>query len=561
MSLTEALVALESGDRAAALDELLAAWNAQRTPAIADAVDVLSVDLARALPPLDEGRTIRERHQRWLDLCHHGRAVDVPRLAATLADRNDTAPMVQERLERLEQRHPPDPRIAACLMELLCGGFRWNPKPMWTVVFRILSSLSDVRGRDRLVASLAGDRARRNDRPELTAAQVLQVPVFYRDFYARMEKLAAQLAVAPPPLDTADDARLARIVERARAFAAGPPPRIAAEPAAPAADAGARGEAELLALVWAAPGDPGPRQVYGDWCAERGLPRGEFIALQYKSSPTKRDQARARALLKANLLDWLGPLEPVVVAKSARFEGGFVAACETRFRTAKQRAELAAHPAWSTVREVVTDEPKLVQSARGLRSLRDARRKLLLRLCDGPPLAIEALRVWLDSWPTASELREALTRTRAFPLLVDFESSIEPSSGPIAPAAFAWVFACGFAPQLRRFAVTKGPAWAIGVTLAEWLPVLPRSLGEVYFNIGYFDVTLTRGERGFRVAITVRDGNLGSQYLARSLAGVDAALVEHLDVRADGELTVEQRARIERVVAPLRNGLTISGNG
>jgi uncharacterized protein (TIGR02996 family) len=506
VSLEGAREALDQGNRPGALAALLAAWKTTRAPAIADAIDVVSADVARTVEPLflpkpKLGRL--DRHRRWIDVCDAHDPVDLPRLLDELVREPITAPLIRERLERLEHV-PPDPRVAAKLIDLLCDQLPWAPKPLWTNLFRLLGALRDVRGRPRLPAALA-------------KAKPGPARAFFADFRPRIEKLIEALAADPLVLPAAEQKLLTTIVTRARAFAEGPPPAAGAARPPKAPTVSPRDEGELLALVYAKPDDDATRLVYGDWCSDRGLQRGELIALQCKPKPAKKDEAQAKKLLKAHLAEWLGPLEPVVVPRSARFERGFLAACETKFRTPKQRAELAAHPAWSTVHTVTTDEPKLVQSARALCRVHDASPKLLLQLCAGPPLAIDSLRLRLEGplWrtPIADELRAALAKTTAFPRLVDFESSVDYPWRPIDPEGYTWLFACPLGKQLRRFAVTKNPLAADGVAVAAWLPVLPRTLEETRFDVGYFSLVL----RGKSARVLVRHG---AERLIASLTGV-----------------------------------------
>src|ERR1043165_3448158 len=93
------------------------------------------------------------------------------------------------------------------------------------------------------------------------------------------------------------------------------------------ADAAADADAELLALVYAAPDDDGPRLVYADALLERGDPRGELIALQIaRARGPVSDDARAREaeLLTdhARLAAWGQPLS---TGGTCTFERGFPA--------------------------------------------------------------------------------------------------------------------------------------------------------------------------------------------------------------------------------------------
>ena len=105
-------------------------------------------------------------------------------------------------------------------------------------------------------------------------------------------------------------------------------------------------DAALLAAIYAAPADDGPRLVYADALMERGDPRGEVIALQCGN----RDHARADKLLARHRAKWLGPLAPAIDATRAlAFERGFPALA-TVADTAPPA--LDQHPAWATLRRV-----------------------------------------------------------------------------------------------------------------------------------------------------------------------------------------------------------------
>jgi uncharacterized protein (TIGR02996 family) len=55
-------------------------------------------------------------------------------------------------------------------------------------------------------------------------------------------------------------------------------------------------EAAMLAAIFAAPDDDGPRHVYADWLLARGDPHGEFIALQLRPNVAKTKSAQGKLL-------------------------------------------------------------------------------------------------------------------------------------------------------------------------------------------------------------------------------------------------------------------------
>lgn len=84
----------------------------------------------------------------------------------------------------------------------------------------------------------------------------------------------------------------------------------------------------LLADIRDAPDDDLPRLVLGDWLADLGDPRGEFIQIdvrlaQLEDGPRKQElEKRRRALLRDHAMAWLGPLLDLV--SSWRWERGML---------------------------------------------------------------------------------------------------------------------------------------------------------------------------------------------------------------------------------------------
>lgn len=108
-------------------------------------------------------------------------------------------------------------------------------------------------------------------------------------------------------------------------------------------------EPALEAAISADPDERSGYEVYADWLAERGDPRGEFIqvqlALELAEDPALRE--RERELLKAHEADWLGHLDWLVRVR-ARWRRGFVERIEVL--TAYQSTEPAQ--AWTLLAEL-----------------------------------------------------------------------------------------------------------------------------------------------------------------------------------------------------------------
>ncbi|MBS1153083.1 MAG: hypothetical protein H6Q89_4781, partial [Myxococcaceae bacterium] len=130
-------------------------------------------------------------------------------------------------------------------------------------------------------------------------------------------------------------------------------------PVRPAKRAEDKDEAGLLADVFANPDDDGARLVYGDFLLEKGDPRGEFLALQFKPEKTAAERARENALLKANGKKWLGALGPVMGVK-LEYRRGFVAKGMVKFRHQADAEKYGALADWATLEELVWSLPATV---------------------------------------------------------------------------------------------------------------------------------------------------------------------------------------------------------
>lgn len=353
---------LDDGRPAAALEALLDAWRARRLPALADVIDTLSQHLTHALPPV-KGPTRKATQEAWLDLANARRDVDVGRLL----DAFPSPPWVHvgERIERLA--HLDDPRVARAF-----GAFAGELPTMggigsarWTLLFQALERMKDARVRPRLEQRLA----------------TADLRVLVQE---HINPAAQRVLDALPPDDaTADElawvqALARRVAEVVRAPP--PPPEVLLADTTRARRT--TSEAELLAAIFDTPEDDGARLVFADWLYEQGDARAELLALQLKSSPTAKDERRARQLVKLHGRAWLGALEPAVVLRSEVFERGFLAEARLEFRTAKQREELVGHPAWNTLTRLHSaDEDFLVRTElRGLEELRWASEELVEKL-------------------------------------------------------------------------------------------------------------------------------------------------------------------------------------
>lgn len=103
------------------------------------------------------------------------------------------------------------------------------------------------------------------------------------------------------------------------------PSTPASKPRAKAAPvtAGPSSEDDFLRWIAEAPADLPRRQAFADWLLERGLPRGEFMALQLAERElTPKERARVAALQKKHEKEWLRGFAKSLTRGSAVFTSG-----------------------------------------------------------------------------------------------------------------------------------------------------------------------------------------------------------------------------------------------
>lgn len=360
---------LREGRPGAALEAMLEAWRLRRVPALADLIDTLSEAVTLALPKL-QARTRKGLQGLWLDLANERRDVDVGRLLTVFSEPPWSA--VAQRIERLAPLD--DPRVAKAFAAFL----RELPtvdgidSARWASLFSTLQRVGDVRARRALEVRVAEPSSRAAVTEQLLpqARRVLESlpedPTTTEDVEL-LEALARELArVLQSPLPSPEALRA-----------------DSARPRRPTR------EAELLHLICATPEDDGPRLVYCDWLQEQGDPRAELLLLQLKADPSRKDEARARQLLRQYGRQWLGPLEPAIPQRTETFKRGFVAEGRVTFATPEQRKALLGHPAWNTLTALsladAIDGDFLEQTElRGLESLRSVPKGELERLVNRP---------------------------------------------------------------------------------------------------------------------------------------------------------------------------------
>lgn len=273
-----------ASDPEIALRNLIAAWRATRAPQLAELCERVGRTIER--PALREGSQYSMQYE-WLDLAAQQDPADIPRLLAALT--SGAGKDAAARIEALAWAE--DPRVADALAAFV------ERRPYRGTA----GKRPDAAAMARLIA-LADPRVKR------------------------------RLPSHPQFADIPDAAPLSDADEQA------------CRGLADALGTQRSGE-ELLADIYRAPDDNGPREVYADWLSDRGDPRGEFIALQLRGDSAEADK-RIRALLREHEKQWLGPVASVT--KLRVWERGFLAACKLSGRTRTLRA-LVDDDRWRTV--------------------------------------------------------------------------------------------------------------------------------------------------------------------------------------------------------------------
>lgn len=353
-------------DALAVLNESLAAWRRTRHPRWGQLADWAS---ARALAEAAERPVVgaggkKADHAAWTELEAQGHALDLPRLVAAL--NGPKSPQAAERVAVLALRD--DPRLVTLLLKLLeAPPFRAKTAlPFFRGVAQALVDSKDVRARDGMRELSARFKA------------VLETSVG-DDVAGLLRRSAAAMDELPAPtLPPADEARLAELE-----------PHFEAEFRAIASAASERKSAkrtddELLAAIYAAPGDDGPRMVFADALLERGDPRGEFIQLQLqraRGEGTAATLARERALSRdaKQLTAWALPLSN---GGECALERGFPRRVIVQPRTVKQIIGLDA---WATVTEVLGIDALSLKQANELLSAPSTKHLRTVARLKAPP--------------------------------------------------------------------------------------------------------------------------------------------------------------------------------
>jgi uncharacterized protein (TIGR02996 family) len=295
--------ALSRSDFESAATTAVIEWRRSRSPVVGEVIDWLDDKFCHASPKLDA-----EWFQpQWLaEAERQETAESVGWLAQTLRLRvpeDEQIDYYASYAERTVVRHgalrarleallemAADPRLAGAALEILWAG-KLNTEQVHIDCSEIVVRHGDVRHAQQLQALIDQPRARAS---------------YLRTLIANLSRKAvAKLEALERSED--DDHEWAELLPKKASI------RDASKQAA-----------ELVESVLASPYDEELRAVCADRLQELGDPRGEFIALQMLSRPSREAKQRMSALEKQHREEWLGP-NLSLAFKSVRFRDGFPA--------------------------------------------------------------------------------------------------------------------------------------------------------------------------------------------------------------------------------------------
>jgi uncharacterized protein (TIGR02996 family) len=484
--------ALDAGDQVAALERLLDAWRDARHPRIADLIDAVS---ARIETQPIGAQSAKALNEKWLAGAKKASPAELGALLAT-----PWPPKWQLALPRVEAllAHD-DPRVAMALARLFESA-PWDSHTSDALYRPLLSQLAKL-GDLRVLPTLERERERVRSK-------------HWRETTLPAAKRAeSALKKQEVPALTAREAKLVEELEK----------RLPSTQR--------KSDEELLAAIYAAPHDDAPRAVYADVLAERGDPRGEFIALQLAHAngrATPESRRRERALLTKYEKQWLGRFERFVKRPMCEFRRGFLARAviDIEHKDGPLDRDLA-DPAWSTIETLglgvwASDRAREILALpafRHVRALRGVDERVLVELAPWPHIVELDLSAPWD-WP----IEEHARLFDAFPALEHLATGIRDE------ALAAWL-AAPVGRRLRRLTRidAKCPLAPFRAFVeARDLPNLVE-LGMVSSSRDYGEewrFTLRRDERGCFTRLFAEGG---AYALARALDG----LTELTEIVAD----------------------------
>lgn len=300
--------------------ESVAAWRKTKHPRLAAVADwatarALEGEAARkALPTTTKKSDV----EAWQNAFEDRDELDLPRLLAAVP--TGRSQVSTERVKVLATAD--DPRVVTWVLRMLeAPPFRaGTAQPFFRACCALLTESNDPRVRPAL-EDLA---------PRYKGIIETSVGDLIAALLARTAKGIDQ--VKPGPLPAAVEKKLAQWEALFEAE------RTRESRASSTKKAATANDDELLAAVYAAPHDDGPRQVYADALTERGDERGEFISLQLaraRGEATVAQRVREAVLAsdRKRLSAWALPLS---AGGDVQFARGFPATLTLSPKTAKK---------------------------------------------------------------------------------------------------------------------------------------------------------------------------------------------------------------------------------
>jgi uncharacterized protein (TIGR02996 family) len=489
---------LARGERQAAHAAARDAWRQLRSPELATLVEKVVATL-RSTEPLI-ATSVGGRQEEWVARARRGNALDLPVLLEDLAEQAEArrASHVALRVDELA-RFADDPALTRALMPLIGN---WVTRAWTKAVTHIFKALVAT-GDPRLLAWL-GDAPlegstlhesvllveRRAKARARIAASYPEIPVTPPDVAQRVEEILATLVFPQPP------------------------------PAELPATAGSPRDEELLAAIYAQPDDEGALAVYADVIQARRDPRGELIVAQLTAARggqgAEAAARRAETILRKHRTRLVGPLARVVVLKTAVFERGFLARCETNVARKVEADAVVDCPEWGTVRSVTfrgrgTLSPHM-QNVEAIPNITSTD-LLSLRGCGLPrlkTLGVVATQLVARGHPLPPGLR-LLVSENALPAVTSLRLDLGHASiGGEGPDDYGWLHDSWLGVRLESLGCG---AWLsshpdLVVRWADHLRAAPTPLRRVTLSHGAIRVTLVK--RDGRVAAEIT--KLGGPY-------------------------------------------------
>jgi uncharacterized protein (TIGR02996 family) len=530
VKLSAAEDALRESKPEVALQALLELWRDLRHPRLSELIQRVSDQLTTSKGPLAE-KSVGKQLNAALAL-HLKR--DPAELGRLLRVRWPGTWQKGVPLLDVMLGWPDDPRIEAAVAALLAEP-PWESLASWGFFSRLRPMIERFTD-PRII-------------PALEAAQSRAHPWWYdRDFRPHVDAAITRLRAARPSLD----APTLEALERVEAHFSESKSREQDK---------SRGEAELLAAIYARPDDVQARAVFADWLTERDDPRGELITLQLSATRTRAQDTRLNALLEAHGSDWAGPLDEWF-DKDVRFlEAGFLTGGLLVERTPRPFAEAAKVPGWKLVKTLEfnrwSPDPSALFAVCPLEALHGVEAALFTDLALGKPRALKELTLgrWVFDRGVPTELDGELP---GLPKLETLGLWLNEST-------LAWIKRARVFKHLRRLRVTNDRA------RTELLSFVRASLP----NILEIEVLNTRPDSwlapaGWRSTVSRR---IPGEYTELSLAWtagrhrfdafdlvpqlriVDPSKVRKLEVLAGRtiKLKVSELADVEKALAEFTN--------